>query len=209
MPVSRFTRTLSLLAALVATALPTWAQDMAATNDVARRALHVCAACHGEGGRSTNPAYPSLAGQSAQYTVQQLRDFRAQQRAESDAKPYMWGASPLLDAPAIQALADHYAVQAPAAGHGRAPAATLALGRRLFNEGAPARGVRACASCHGEKAEGTAGFPRLAGQHADYLVKQLKGFSTRLRPHGVLMKNETAGMTGQEIKAVAAYLQSM
>ena len=53
------------------------AQDMAANNDMARRALHVCAACHGEGGRSTTAAYPSLAGQPAQYTARQLRDFRA------------------------------------------------------------------------------------------------------------------------------------
>jgi cytochrome c553 len=209
MSVSSLLRRLGLCAGLLAAALPTWAQDMAATHDVARRALHVCAACHGEGGRSSNPAYPNLAGQPAQYTVQQLRDFRAQQRAESDAKAYMWGVSALLDDAAIQALADHYAVQAPASGHGKASAATLALGRKLFTEGAPARGVKACASCHGDKAEGTAGFPRLAGQHAEYLVRQLKGFSTRLRPHGVLMKNETAGMSSNEIKAVAAYLQSL
>jgi cytochrome c553 len=185
------------------------AQDMAANNDMARRALHVCAACHGEGGRSTTAAYPSLAGQPAQYTARQLRDFRAQQRAESDAKAYMWGVSALLDDAAIDALAEHYAAQPPAPGRAKAPRVVLAAGRTLFQEGAPQRGVRACASCHGEKAEGTAGFPRLAGQHADYLLAQLKGFSTRLRPHGVLMKAETAGMTAAEMRAVAFYLQSL
>jgi cytochrome c553 len=190
-------------------ASPARAQDMPGNNETARRALHVCAACHGEGGRSKNAAYPALAGQPAMYTVGQLKDFRAQQRSESDSKAYMWGVSALLDDATIQALADHYAVQAPLPGTASAKPAVLRLGQQIFESGLPAKGVRACASCHGDKAEGASGFPRLAGQHAPYLLRQLTGFSTRLRPHGVLMKAETANMTLPQMKAVAAYLQSM
>ncbi|MBQ0929299.1 c-type cytochrome [Ideonella sp. 4Y16] len=185
------------------------AQDMNGGTDIARRAIHVCAACHGEGGRSASAAYPSLAGQPVQYTARQLKDFRAQQRAEADNKAYMWGVSALLDDDTIQALAEYYAVQAPAPGRARGPDRLLKEGRRLFEDGVPGSGIRACAGCHGERAEGAAGFPRLAGQHADYLERQLKGFSTRLRPHGVLMRAETAGMSAQQMKAVAAYLQSL
>jgi cytochrome c553 len=70
--------------------------------------------------------------------------------------------------------------------------------------------VRACASCHGDGGEGASGFPRLAGQRADYVLAQLKIFgSTKLRPHGVLMQNETRAMTAAEMRAVAAYVQSL
>lgn len=205
---SHATRALSA-ALLGLAAVSASGQDVPGGSEIARRAVHVCAACHGEGGRSASAAYPSLAGQPAQYTVRQLKDFRAQQRAEADNKAYMWGVSALLDDDAIRALADYYAVQAPPPGRTRGPDRLLKEGRRLFEDGVPGSGIRACAGCHGERAEGAAGFPRLAGQHADYLERQLKGFSSRLRPHGVLMRAETAGMTAQQMKAVAAYLQSL
>lgn len=191
-------------------AAPTRAQDMpASAPEIARRAVHVCAACHGEGGRSKTAAYPNLAGQSAMYTVAQLRDFRAQQRAETDTKAYMWGVSALLDDATIQALADYYAVQAPAPGKTQGSPAQLKRGKQVFEQGIAGTPVRACAGCHGDKAEGAAGFPRLAGQHAAYLERQLDVFGTRLRPHGVLMKNETAALSKADRKAVALYLQSL
>jgi len=210
MHLSVSTRALRLAAAslLLATGLAQ-AQDLPVGSDTARRAIHVCAACHGEGGRSKTAAYPALAGQSPMYTVRQLKDFRAQQRSETDSKAYMWGVSALLDDETIQSLSDYYAAQAPLPGHSHVAPAVLRAGKDIFENGLPAKGVRACAACHGEKAEGASGFPRLAGQHADYLQAQLKVFGTRLRPHGVLMKNETAGMSALQMKAVAAYLQSL
>ena len=197
------------LAAFGALALPSRAQDMASGSDLARRAVHVCAACHGEGGRSQAAAYPALAGQMPMYVARQLKDFRAQQRSEAGSQAYMWGVSALLDDETIQALADYYAAQPPLPGRAKASAAVLRAGRDIFENGLPAKGVRACASCHGEHAEGASGFPRLAGQHADYLYAQLKVFGTRLRPHGVLMKAEAANMSPVQMKAVAAYLQAL
>jgi cytochrome c553 len=184
------------------------AQDTAGDQNIVRRAIHVCTACHGEGGRSTTAAIPSLAGQMRQYTITQLQDFRSQTRAEAGTRAYMWGVSALLDDAAISGLADYYAAQAPATGKA-GPQALVKAGRKIFVDGIPARGVRACASCHGNGAEGAAGFPRLAGQRADYVYSQLKVFSTKLRPHGVVMQNETKSMTASEFRAVAAYLQSL
>lgn len=197
--------------ACVLTACAAVAQDMpaASATDTARRALHVCASCHGEGGISKDPSFPSLAGQPAAYTVRQLKDFRAQQRAETDARAYMWGVSALLDDAAIQALADYYAGQTPPKGKASARPAVLARGKQVFEQGIPGTGVRACAACHGEKAEGQTGFPRLAGQHAKYLMAQMDVFGTRLRPHGVLMKDEVAGLAKADREAVAHYLQSL
>jgi cytochrome c553 len=195
-----------MLAGLVLAAGAAQAQDAPA--DTVRRATHVCAACHGEGGRSPTRAIPSLAGQMRQYTIGQLKDFRGQIRAETGSRAYMWGVSALLDDATIDGLADYYAAQAPAPGHPGNPA-QLRLGRRIFAEGISARGVRACASCHGGGGEGAAGFPRLAGQQADYVAAQLKVFRTWLRPHAVLMKQETKAMTASEMRAVAVYVQSL
>jgi cytochrome c553 len=184
------------------------AQDVATDSETVRRAVHVCASCHGDGGQSKKAGIPSLAGQMRQYTIAQLKDFRSSTRAETGTLAYMWGVSALLDDAAITGLADFYATQAPAPGKPAKPA-LLAAGKKVFTAGAPSRGMRACASCHGDSGEGASGFPRLAGQRAEYVYAQLKVFGTTLRPHGVLMKGETRAMTSAEMRAVAAYVQSL
>lgn len=198
----------ALLAALALAAGAVRAQDVPAGQETVRRAIHVCAACHGEGGRSQTAAVPSLAGQMPQYLIAQLKDFRSQTRAETGTRAYMWGVSALLDDSVIGGLAEYYAAQPPAPGK-PGQASLVQAGRKLFVDGAPARGVRACATCHGVGGEGAAGFPRLAGQRADYVLAQLKVFGTKLRPHGVLMQNEIHSMTPAELRAVAAYVQSL
>ncbi len=196
---------IAMVALLALTAGAVRAQD--AANETVRRAVHVCAACHGDNGVSKKAAIPSLAGQMPQYFITQLKDFRSQTRVENGTLAYMWGISALLDDDTITGLADYYAKQAPAPGK-PGNAAVVKKGETLFTKGVTARGVRPCAQCHGDAGEGAAGFPRLAGQRADYVEAQMKLFSTRLRPHGVIMKEEVKAMTPAEIKAVAAYVQS-
>ena len=171
------------------------------------RAVHVCAACHGEGGRSTKKEYPALAAQMREYTIRQLKDFRSQARAETDIQAYMWGISALLNDDTIEGLADYYAQQAPAPGRSTRPKLEAA-GRRIFTDGVESLGVRACASCHGDNGEGEAGFPRLAGLSADYVVRQMRAFRTPLRKHGAVMKKGTKDLSDAQIKAVAAYVAS-
>lgn len=199
---------LSLLAGALLLCTATRAQDTPADQEVVRRAIHVCASCHGEGGRSTTPSIPSLAGQKRDYVIAQLKDFRSQTRAEAGTRAYMWGISALLDNATILGLADYYAPQETPKGRSGTPS-LIAAGRRIYAEGIPDRAVRACAACHGEAAEGTAGFPRLAGQHATYLHAQLKAFGSKLRPHGIIMQVETSFMKPSEMRAVAEYLQSL
>jgi len=183
------------------------AQEPQSDSDTVRRAIHVCTACHGEEGRSSAPVYPRLAGQVPMYTIAQLRDFRAQTRAESDWQAYMWGISALLDDQTISGLATYFAERTPAPGKPGNPK-LIEAGRRIYEQGIPARGVRACASCHGDHAEGASVFPRLAGQHAEYVLRQLKVFRTRLRPHGVIMADESRTLTDDELRALAQYVQS-
>ena len=195
------------LGALLLIAAAVQAQEPASDRSTVQRAIHVCAACHGDEGRSNAPVFPRLAGQMPLYTITQLRDFRVQTRAETDWQAYMWGISALLDDETIAGLAAYYAEQKPAPG--KAGIGKLVdAGRKIYEHGIPARGVRACASCHGQNAEGASVFPRLAGQHADYVVRQLKVFRTPLRPHGVIMADESRYLTDDELRDVAQYVQS-
>jgi cytochrome c553 len=208
MRLNRSARVLAGAVLAATAAVAAVAQDVASDQDTVRRALHVCAACHGDNGRTPVAGVPALAGQMPQYLVEQLKDFRSQTRVEAGTRAYMWGVSALLDDATIGGLADYFGAQTPAAGRPAQPA-LLRLGRQLFTEGAGAHGVRACAACHGDHAEGQAAFPRLAGQQASYVYAQLKGFAGKLRPHGVVMKVETSQMTDAQMRAVAAYVQSL
>lgn len=199
----------ALALGMVAMAWAAHAQDVPGNaTDTVRRAIHVCASCHGDGGVSKKAGIPSLAAQMPQYTIAQLRDFRSSTRAETGTLAYMWGVSALLDDATISGLAEYYAAQ-PAAPGKPGPSEQVANGKRIFTKGMPERGVRPCAQCHGESAEGAAGFPRLAGQRAEYVLAQLKIFGTKLRPHGVIMQAETRAMGPAEMKAVSAFVQSL
>jgi cytochrome c553 len=200
----------SLMLCAMASCAPFAYADVADTKDDAvQRVVHVCAACHGQEGRSTTASFPSLAAQQPLYTIAQLKDFRGQVRAETDVQAYMWGVSALLDDAMIEGLARYYSEMTPTSGRQSASKADIVAGRKIFKDGIPSRGVRACAGCHGDSADGASVFPRLAGQHADYVFRQLRLFGTRLRPHGILMKNETAKMSEGEMHQVAAYVQSL
>ena len=75
--------------------------------------------------------------------------------------------------------------------------------------GLPDKGVSACVGCHGQHGEGMSRFPRLAGQHADYVLKQLRVFrETDTRPRGAVMKSVCANMSEQDMRAVAAYVEA-
>ena len=119
----------------------------------------------------------------------------------------MWGMATLLDESVIDALARYYAAQKPAPGTPGDPALT-SRGKILFEEGDPSHEVVACATCHGNAAQGNSIFPRLAGQHAPYVVRQLQVIQRQFRSspimHGVIKEIDGGGM-----KAVAEYVQSL
>jgi len=175
---------------------------------VAERAAHVCQACHGNPARQGIDSIPEIAGQVPLYIQAQLKDFRSQTRAETDIQAYMWGISALLDDNTISGLSEYFAALPAPTGRPGEPG-RVAVGRKIFEAGIPDKGVRACAGCHGTKAEGASVFPRLAGQKASYILAQLQVFSTRLRPHGILMKKEAAGLSQEQMRDLAEYLQSL
>jgi cytochrome c553 len=171
------------------------------------KTVETCGTCHGVNGRSVSPTFPNLAAQTATYIEAQLKAFKDQSRADPDAQAYMWGMASQLSDTTITALAGYFAAQPAAPGRG-GNSALIAQGKRLFEEGVPARQIPPCASCHGAHAEGLAFFPRLAGQHAPYLLKQLLVIQSVLRVapvmHGVIKD-----LTKDQMLAVVAYLESI
>ena len=191
--------------AVFSIAPPLKAQD----SEAARVAAQVCASCHGQGGESISPAFPKIGGQSTEYLETQLKAFRDRTRADPMAQAYMWGMTSQLGDAMIKQLAAFYGGQKPP--HGKAADAKLvAAGKTIYEGGIPAAKVQACIACHGKDAAGNGAFPRLAGQHAEYLVKQLVLFKSSLREGGnaVIMHNISTGMSFEQMQAVAAYLSS-
>jgi cytochrome c553 len=172
-----------------------------------QKTVDTCATCHGSNGVSIAPTFPNLAAQSAPYIEQQLHAFKDQSRADPDAQAYMWGMASQLSDASISALAAYFAGQPAPAGKPGNPA-LVAQGKKLFEEGIPDRQIPPCASCHGAHAQGQNVFPRLAGQHAPYLLKQLLVIQSVLRTAPV-MHGVVKDLTKDQMQALVSYLESI
>lgn len=167
----------------------------------------VCSACHGADGNSPLPINPSLAGQHPEYIVKQLTNFKSGERNNA----VMMGMVASLSADDMHNLAAYFAVQKPK--EMAAKDKDLALqGRKLFRGGNASTSVAACAGCHSPNGAGIpAQYPRLAGQHADYIAAQLKAFRAGDRandPNG-MMRAAAAKLTDREIAALAEYIAGL
>src|SRR5665213_672745 len=188
---------------------PAFAQaaDSGADQAAQKVAASVCAGCHGPTGISTSPLFPRLAGQQEIYLVAQLKAFKAKTRGEQDAHDYMWGMATLLEDPVLEGMARYYAAQKPGPGI-PGNERLVARGKVLFEKGDPARSVVACSTCHGDAAQGNSIFPRLAGQHAAYVARQLEVIQKRFRASPV-MHGVIKDLGPEDMKAVAEYVQSL
>jgi cytochrome c553 len=172
-----------------------------------------CGACHGADGNSAAPAFPKLAGLGEKYLLKQLLDIREGARLV----PTMAGQ---LDGKSDQELADlaaFYAAQ-PRSG-GQADPELVPLGQKVFRAGVAERNVPACAACHSPSGKGNApaGFPALAGQHAEYIAAQLEAYRTGYEDASGrtndgdtrIMRTIAFGLSDKEIEAVASYASGL
>jgi cytochrome c553 len=201
--------TVSALAALFMAQTSFSADEVSAEARLAAQhvAVMTCATCHGPQGRSIVPKFPALAGQHPKYLAAQMQAFKAQTRGDPDALGYMWGMAAPLSDEMIGALAAYYAAQAPRAGSA-GDAGAIARGADIYANGVAAEGIPPCIACHGPGAVGTDEYPRLAGQHAQYLLKQLRSFQNNMRNVAV-MHGVAQDLKASEMESVAAYLQSL
>ncbi len=96
---------------------------------------------------------------------------------------------------------------APAAAPTAAVQGSAAAGQKIAQSGTP-QGAAACATCHGAKGEGMAGFPALAGQHAGYLARQLQHLADGSRQAPVMAPMAKA-LSAQDRADVSAYYASL
>lgn len=168
----------------------------------------VCAACHGADGNSELGSNPKLAGQNERYTLKQLMDIKSGNREIA----LMTG---LLDNMNEQDLADiaaFYAAQESTLGG--ADPELVELGQQIYRDGIADLGVAACSACHAPTGAGVAqaGFPRLGGQHAEYIATQMKAFRSGARDNdgdSMPMRAVSERLTDREIEALASYISGL
>ena len=194
----------SLLLTLGVTGLAQAAGDATAGQTKAA----VCGACHGPDGNSAAPTFPKLAGQGERYLLKQLKDIK------SGARPVV-PMTGLLDNLSDQDLADLSAYFASQKGSvGAADPKLVERGEALFRGGKVEDGMPACTGCHAPDGSGNAaaGFPKLGGQHAQYVATQLTNFREGVRTNDgdtMIMRAIAAKLSNKDIEAVSSYIQGL
>ena len=196
-----------LLLALASTVFAAQAQDAAAGEKKAA----MCLGCHGiTGYQASFPEIykvPMISGQSTKYIVASLAAYKKGERKH----PSMRGIAGSLSEADMADLAAFYekhgmsSVKTVAETPAVAPSAEVAA---LLTKGA-------CASCHGanfsKPIDGA--YPKLAGQHADYLYVALRSYKVTGNPQigrsNAIMTGQMAQFKGDELKAIAKYLGSL
>lgn len=168
----------------------------------------VCVACHGADGNSPSPVNPKLAGQIPEYLEKQLTNFKPGANGKAErANPVMAGFAATLSADDVRNVAAYFGSQKSKPGAAKNKD-TILLGQKIWRGGDVAKGIPACASCHGATGAGVpVQFPRLAGQHAEYTEAQLRSFRAGERANDAakMMRTIAGKMSDAEIKAVADY----
>lgn len=164
-----------------------------------------CAACHGADGNSGIPANPKLAQQHPEYLMKQLNDFKSGKRVN----PIMQPMAAQLSEADVRNVAYWAASQKAKPGFAK-DKDLVQLGERIYRGGIMDKQVPACAGCHSPNGAGIpAQYPRLAGQHADYVAAQLANFQSGTRKNSPQMADIAAKLSDREIKAVADYIAGL
>ncbi|MES2509677.1 MAG: c-type cytochrome [Pseudomonadota bacterium] len=165
----------------------------------------VCAACHGADGNSGTPVNPKLAQQHPEYLVKQLQEFKSGKRKNAVMQGF---ASALSDAD-MKNISYWAASQKGKPGFAK-DKDLVALGERIYKGGVSDRQIAACAGCHSPNGAGIpAQYPRLGGQHADYVAAQLTTFRDGGRQNSLQMSQVAAKLNDREIRALADYIAGL
>lgn len=202
-----FSKVIPLVATLVglsSLASSAFAEPSAAAGE---KKAAMCIGCHSiPGYQASFPEVhkvPMISGQSAKYIANALAAYQKGARKH----PTMKAIAASLSEQDIADLAAFYEKQAsgtPATGNPGAPSPQVAA---LLDKGQ-------CVSCHGANfTKPTAGTPKLAGQHADYLFVALKAYQISGNPQvgrsDPTMAPQVQGLSQAELKAIAQYLASL
>jgi len=176
--------------------------------EAGKKKAQYCAGCHGVDGNSELPDYPILAGQTTRYTYLELKDYKSGRRKDEMMNPV----AAQLHKQDMTDLAAYYAAQRPKrpriqVGEESVPfepdPARVAAGKQKSAE-------VLCTMCHLGEFSGQNEIPRVAGQHPDYVIKQLKAFKTGTRTNDAgTMSSVAKTLSDEDIVNLAHYLASL
>lgn len=201
---------LFLLAGLALAAAQTHAESLVDGSAEAGKATSItCGACHGAEGISSNPMWPNLAGQNANYLQDQLMAFKDGSRKD----PLMSAQAMMLSDADVANLAVYFE-SLPAAAQSIADENLLDRGEALYRGGNKREQAAACLACHGPTGRGNpaAKYPALKGQHATYTAKQLNDYANAQRTtDGAtrIMRDIAANLDKDDIAALSSYVQGL
>ncbi len=165
----------------------------------------VCGACHTADGSRGSPANPILQGQHPEYLAKQLHEFKAGVRKNA----IMQGMAGALSDDDIRNVTAFYASKVAKPGFAKQKT-LVALGEKIYRGGIADKAVPACAGCHGPAGSGIpAQYPRLGGQHGDYVESQMNAFRSGLRANSAQMTAIASRLSDTEIKAVSDYVAGL
>lgn len=207
--------------ALIAVGFIAVAQGALAAGDAAAGAekVAVCAACHGPDGNSPAPTFPKIAGLGEKYLLKQMHDIKSGVRPVLEMTGMLDGLND-QDMADVAAFFSSNTMQLSGAQpqqlrvNAGVDVDALELGEKIFRSGNPAVGAPACSGCHSPRGLGNApaGYPRLSGQYADYIEKQLRAFRAGERVNDGdqrTMRQVAEYLTDAEIKALANYISGL
>jgi len=198
---------LALILSLLASC-SVWAQG---SIEAGKAKSETCVACHGADGNSLITTYPKLAGQHAKYIEKQLKDLKLGATSAGKQGRY----DPVMSAMAMP-LSDEdmsdlaaYFSSLPISSNST-PEDVVSTGKALYTAGDSSRGLTACIACHGPRGNGTelSGFPKISGQHADYVKAQLMKFrdDSRGNDMNAMMRDVAKKLTDADIEILSKYV---
>lgn len=179
----------------------------------------VCSACHGEDGNSAAPNFPKLAGLGEKYLLKQLLDIQSGVRPVVEMTGMLEGKS-AQDLADMAAYYDNQPMRLSGSNdievqvNSGAKVNALSLGENLYRAGNMQTGVPACTGCHSPTGLGNdpAIYPRVSGQHAQYIEKQLRDFRAGNRVNDgdtQVMRQVSEHLSDAEIIALANYIAGL
>ena len=181
-----------------------FARVMSLKPDEARGAqlFAACAACHNpDGGGTSNGSVPRIAGQHYRVLVRQVLDFRRGARWDMRMEEVATSHEVIPELQDIADVASYVSHLTRDGARGLGDGQNVEKGAAIY--------AANCSSCHGKSGEGDdkQGVPRLSGQHAGYLARQIyDAVDGRRPPLATSHRKRFVKLDFQEVQGLADYL---
>jgi len=191
----KFRAAITALVAFFAVSMTAHAQNV----EAGKQKAEACVACHGPNGNSQAGMFPVLAGQTDRYIYLQLKDYKEGRRKNAMMSAIAAG----LEKQDMLDLAAYFSQQKQARTGFKTEPARVTAGAKKAEE-------TLCAMCHLGGMKGQNEIPRLAGQHPEYIVTQLKNFKARERTNDAgNMTSLAQTLSEDDIENLAHWIHSL